>query len=212
MRVLDDGGQYCGDCQPNLRRSAEAIGQAPPDLKRPEARKVAGVATSAIGCPDCGRSLDAAVEVCPCQVVRLRSEVAFGGFFVRAAAFCADWLLLGTVGLIVAFATNSFLNAAIAMLAAGLVSSAGFWIADGATPGKMLFGLKVRMIDGRPVEPVAAVIRYFAYLASGLLLGIGFIVMLFSEERRGLHDMIANTIVIYEGDLRSPEPAREGAD
>jgi uncharacterized RDD family membrane protein YckC len=129
--------------------------------------------------------------------------VQFGGFFVRAAAFCTDWLILGAIGIVVAFATNSPLLGLAGMVAAGLVCSVGFWIADGATPGKMLFGLKVRMIDGGALDPVAAVIRYLAYLASGAFLGIGFLAMLFNDEKRGLHDMVSNTIVVVDrGDTR----------
>lgn len=185
MTPLETGGQYCDACK-----------QPPP---RPVDAPTPTETTETGECVDCGRQVEPG-GVCPCSIVIARSDVHFGGFFVRAAAFCADWLILGAIGSVVALASNSLWTAAFVMIGIGLVSSVGFWLADGATPGEMLFRLKVRMVNGQAVEPVAAVVRYFASLASGLLLGAGFLMMLFNEEKRGLHDMISNTIVIVDAD------------
>lgn len=189
MTPLQGGGQYCDACKPAPTRPARL--QVTESTTAPEV-------TSTGQCSNCGRAVQPD-ESCNCvTIVKAREDVHFGGFFVRAAAFCTDWLVLGAIGIVTAFVANSFLAAAFAMVAAGFVCSVGFWLADGATPGKMLFRLKVRMINGEDLDPVAAVIRYFAYLGSGLLLGVGFFAMLFNEEKRGFHDMISNTIVIVD--------------
>jgi uncharacterized RDD family membrane protein YckC len=66
----------------------------------------------------------------------------------------------------------------------------------GATPGKMALGLKVVRPDGRMVDLPRAFGRYFAKILSGLILGIGYIMVAFDSEKRGLHDMICDTRVI----------------
>jgi uncharacterized RDD family membrane protein YckC len=38
--------------------------------------------------------------------------------------------------------------------------------------------------------------RYFAKFISALILGIGFLMVAFTERKRGLHDMIAGTLVV----------------
>ena len=192
MTPLEGGGQYCDDCNPAVVKTAPTTsydaGGRLIDVQPP---------SEEFACFDCGKILDPGTE-CDCEAVRPRSDVHFGGFFVRAAAYMADWLILGAAGAVIAFATNSLWAGGFAVIAAGLVCFAAFWIADGATPGKMLFGLKVRMINGESVDPVAAVLRYAGYLVSGATLGIGFLIMLFNEEKRGLHDMISNTVVIVD--------------
>ncbi len=74
-----------------------------------------------------------------------------------------------------------------------------FWIYRAATPGKMLFGLKI--VDGktgnRP-STVQCIIRYLGYFASGVPLGIGFIWIQCNKKRRGWHDYLAGTVVIVE--------------
>lgn len=196
MTLLEGGGQYCDECDPRLPRPAASAPS--PQLMPLAPGSTREDALQAPTCDECGSELPSPSAACACQTPIPRSDVHFGGFFIRAAAFCVDWLILLAVGVVTAFTTNNPVAAAGVMIGAGLACSVGFWIADGATPGKMLFGLKVRMMNGAPVEPVNAVLRYFAYLASGLILGVGYLVMLFNEERRGLHDMVSNTIVIVE--------------
>jgi uncharacterized RDD family membrane protein YckC len=74
------------------------------------------------------------------------------------------------------------------------------WGAVGATPGKRLFGLRVEGEDGRwPIGVGRAFVRVLGYAASGLLVGLGFLLIPFTGE--GLHDKIAGTRVVRrEGD------------
>jgi uncharacterized RDD family membrane protein YckC len=39
--------------------------------------------------------------------------------------------------------------------------------------------------------------RYFAKIPSALILGIGFIMVAFTERKQGLHDMMAGTLVVH---------------
>ena len=65
-----------------------------------------------------------------------------------------------------------------------------------ATPGKMACRIKVVNADGSRVSYLKALGRYFAKILSGIALLIGYIMVAFDSEKRGLHDHICNTRVI----------------
>ncbi|MFM9842738.1 MAG: RDD family protein [Dongiaceae bacterium] len=65
-----------------------------------------------------------------------------------------------------------------------------------ATPGKMVFGLRVTTVDGGPVGFGRATGRFFGKIISQIILYVGFIMVAFSSRKQGLHDMIANTLVV----------------
>ena len=74
-----------------------------------------------------------------------------------------------------------------------------FWIHRQATPGKM--AVSVRIVDARTGEnPTTAqcVGRYFAYIPSFLVLGIGVIWVAFDKRKQGWHDKLAGTVVIRQ--------------
>jgi uncharacterized RDD family membrane protein YckC len=66
----------------------------------------------------------------------------------------------------------------------------------GATPGKMACKLKIVVADGGRVSYSRALGRHFAKWLSSIILGIGFIMAVFDDERRTLHDRICETRVI----------------
>ena len=71
--------------------------------------------------------------------------------------------------------------------------------AKGATPGKKLMKLKVALVDGRyPIGYGKAFLRLIGYSISAAICDIGFFMILWDKEKRGLHDKIAGTIVIKE--------------
>lgn len=69
----------------------------------------------------------------------------------------------------------------------------GFIGACGQTPAKMLTGVVVVRRDGKPAGYVRAFVRWLGYGVGFLTLGIGFAAAIFSEERRGVHDLLAGT-------------------
>jgi uncharacterized RDD family membrane protein YckC len=66
----------------------------------------------------------------------------------------------------------------------------------GQTIGKMITGIRVVRTSGRPVSFSSAIIRFLAYIPSGVLLFAGFFWILWDPERQGWHDMLADTVVI----------------
>ncbi len=68
--------------------------------------------------------------------------------------------------------------------------------AFGATVGKAVVGIKIVQQDGQRVGYGRALGRYLATYISMLVLFIGFLMVAFSQDKRGLHDLIAGTVVV----------------
>ena len=81
-----------------------------------------------------------------------------------------------------------------------LVVTILFWEKwGGTTPGKRLVGIKI--VDAKNYKDITnkqAVTRSLGYIPSTLLLGSGFLMVLFRKDKRALHDLLADTVVIYE--------------
>lgn len=70
----------------------------------------------------------------------------------------------------------------------------------GVTVGKWATGLRILRADGVEIGIGRAFLRHFVgYPLSFITLGLGFLAAAFSSRGRGLHDLIANTIVVREG-------------
>ena len=64
-----------------------------------------------------------------------------------------------------------------------------------ATLGKRLMGIYVTDIDGERLSFGRATIRYFSKYLSSIFM-IGFIMAAFTKNKQGLHDLIADTLVV----------------
>jgi uncharacterized RDD family membrane protein YckC len=72
-----------------------------------------------------------------------------------------------------------------------------FWTKkNGATPGKMALGIRVVSLDGEPLSKRQSLVRGLGYIPSGLVLGLGYLAMLWDAEKRCWHDRMANTRVV----------------
>lgn len=65
-----------------------------------------------------------------------------------------------------------------------------------ATVGKLAMGIRVTDLDGRRIGFVRALGRYAAKILSALTLLIGFLMIAWTRRKQGLHDMLANTLVL----------------
>ncbi|MDQ7045047.1 MAG: RDD family protein [Sulfurimonas sp.] len=69
----------------------------------------------------------------------------------------------------------------------------------GATPGKKFVHIKV--VDSKTLEDITskqAITRSFGYIVSTFVLLIGFFMVGIRKDKRGLHDLLADTVVIYD--------------
>jgi uncharacterized RDD family membrane protein YckC len=145
------------------------------------------------------------------------------GIVTRFAAGLADavilfvllrgtiWLLTATAKVLRRFAPPVDLATLVIFCVPWIVALyyVTFWRWRGQTPGKWLLGIRVVAIDdtklGRGKISVGrAVLRLVGYLLSALPFYLGFLWIL-GPERRGFHDRLARTEVVY---ARGPVAAR----
>jgi uncharacterized RDD family membrane protein YckC len=151
-------------------------------------------------------------------IARPFATFRYAGFWIRFLARFIDGMILGLAGLIIrlplvimlgigmgrgsVFSMTPGLSAVTGIsfllnLVLGVIYEVYFVSTRGATPGKMALGLKIIRADGSPVDAGLALGRYVAYIISGLLLCIGYIMAAFDSQKRALHDRICETRVIY---------------
>jgi uncharacterized RDD family membrane protein YckC len=159
----------------------------------------------------------------------------YAGFVSRAAAMVIDLLIVGAIllagGIGADFFVRTsgisqllglladdlswmaplrvFLNSAsfeiIVTLSVGYFYFTFFYLFGGATIGKYLLGLRVVSADGGRLAPTQAAIRVFAYAASALVLYLGFLAVLVDDQRRGWHDRLSHSAVVYRWQARPDE-------
>ena len=134
------------------------------------------------------------------------------GLAVRLAATAIDLVIVGTVVVVAGLAAH----VAIALLPAtvaqaenwGLAALAAvvltgyfvyFWGVEGATPGKKLMGLTLTrpgtLNTREPIGPGRALLRLIG-ITAGNILFVDLIVAFLHRDRRALHDLIADSIVV----------------
>jgi len=81
-----------------------------------------------------------------------------------------------------------------------LLITALFWKKfQGATPGKKI--LHIKIVDAKTFKDIDSrqtITRSLGYFASIITFLVGFLMVAFREDKRGLHDLLAGTVVIYE--------------
>lgn len=66
------------------------------------------------------------------------------------------------------------------------------------TPGKAIMRMVVLSETGERLTLKQSYIRYFCSILSGFVLGIGYLMNLFTAKRQTLHDMIAESVVVNQ--------------
>lgn len=137
------------------------------------------------------------------------SIIEYAGFWKRLIAFVIDFILLGILYLLIGIVLASIIgteddqyNTFLAIFYT--LSFIVFWlyyaIAESssiqATPGKIVLGIKVTDTEGKRISFLRSTGRNFAKIISWLILLIGYIMVAFTEKKQGLHDIIADTLVV----------------
>ena len=149
-------------------------------------------------------------------------SVQYAGFWIRLLAYIIDVIVLELFSLAIGAVLGIVLALAGALTKIQPVASGGslphgyvalFWIVGfaltigynvyfnagtwQATPGKRLLGLHIITLTGEPVSPWLAFGRWLAYILNGFTLYIGFMMIGWTREKTGLHDIICGTRVVY---------------
>ncbi len=64
------------------------------------------------------------------------------------------------------------------------------------TVGKLVLGIRVTDLHGERISVPRALARYVAKFLSVIILGIGFLMVAWTQRKQGLHDMLASTLVL----------------
>ena len=128
--------------------------------------------------------------------------VGYGGFWLRVIAALIDWVLLSIVVGALTAPTAFTLTPPVGIVVHWLYEAGMTASNYRATLGKLAVGLKVTDYAGRQLSFARATGRHFAKWLSAAVLLIGYIMVAFTDRKRGLHDLIAGTLVLKS----SPPP------
>ncbi|MBE0598914.1 MAG: RDD family protein [Desulfuromonadales bacterium] len=137
----------------------------------------------------------------------------FAGFWLRLVAFLLDSLLVSVLQFVLSFLLLQASRLAGAPIDEktflihltleffGMVLAIAYFVFftgySGQTPGKRVMKLRVVRTDGTAVGYGRAFLREVpGKLLSGVLLGIGYLMVIFHPKKQGLHDLLADTYVI----------------
>jgi uncharacterized RDD family membrane protein YckC len=143
----------------------------------------------------------------------------YAGFWPRLGAFLIDALLLSMI-LRILFPFQGFYSnlwhfepawylvplmaiSNVVSTVSTVAYSVAFWTWRGQTPGKIAMNIKILRADGTNINFGYSLLRYLGYIVCGLMLGAGFLWIAFDSRKQGIHDKIADTVVV-----KLPEPIR----
>lgn len=121
------------------------------------------------------------------------NEKEYAGFWIRAGAAIVDGIIIVVPSIALAWLIPFLGSFLAALIYKPFFESSRLQ----ATPGKALLGLRVESIDGQRISFRTAMIRYFMSFISSAILLIGYLMALFTSRKQCLHDMVANTVVVY---------------
>lgn len=144
------------------------------------------------------------------------------GIVTRAVAFAADvaivQAILFAIGVVVALIIGAFSNfnldgnvetilgATLAWFLALGVYLVSFWSLTEQTPGMRALGIEVTTCEGERLPLRRSVLRAIGMVLAALPLFAGYFLILFRDDRRGLHDLLARSVVRYAERKRPARP------
>lgn len=140
-------------------------------------------------------------------------NVKFAGFWIRLAATLIDSLI---VMLLVypalyfvygeqIFGSTKLVQGPVDIFISYIVPiglTLYLWIKFKGTPGKKMLGLDiVDFKTGQALDFKQSTIRYFGYFIMILPLCLGFVLIAFDKHKRGWHDKLCGSAVVYKKSL-----------
>ncbi|OGS22143.1 MAG: hypothetical protein A2252_04670 [Elusimicrobia bacterium RIFOXYA2_FULL_39_19] len=156
-------------------------------------------------CRSCGANL-APLGATGHNIVRGIKPDKYAGFWVRVISFGIDCFVLFVLSVISGISIIIFFDNSpestekiYSIVYVFLCIFYEIWmtVRFGQTIGKVIVGIRVVTTHNEFVSYKLSVLRFLGKLINCLTLGIGFIMLFFSPHKRGLHDLIGNTKVVY---------------
>lgn len=158
-------------------------------------------------CIKCGNALGAPP---PGTVVggatAISVSTVFAGFWKRVGAYFIDYVILMAGYFVLAIVLTLLMTKSEAawstafllffILCPWLYAALFHSGPRQATPGKQALSIKVTDLNGQRISFGRATGRFFAEMITGMTLGIGYVMIAFTQKRQALHDVIASTLVV----------------
>ena len=147
----------------------------------------------------------------------MKAQFRYAGFGIRFIAYTVDAILSLAFSFILSrvlySTTLSLLKAEVWNLIIGLTIYSIYEIfltyKYGGTVGKILMKCPVVDENGKHITLVQSIIRYFSKWLSTIILGIGYLMIIWTPKKQGLHDKIAKTYVVMDYNIRVNEKLRK---
>jgi uncharacterized RDD family membrane protein YckC len=137
--------------------------------------------------------------------------VPYAGVATRTLALTLDVIIaqaiallgFGVLAVIASLVSNIHFDTLEKLLAAAgwaltvAIYFVAFWSLTGKTPGMQLMRIRVVGPDGDPPSVPRSIVRLVLLILCIIPLFLGFVSVLFDDRRRGVHDMLARTLVLY---------------
>jgi len=140
--------------------------------------------------------LDAIILYIPQMLI----EKAFGGDAAKAALQQASLDAVGNPDAMMAANMHYYATMWPAMLLIVVLGVLYFTVCESSawqgTLGKLALGIRVTDMEGRRISFPRALGRYFAKFLSAIILGVGFLMVAWTQRKQGLHDMVCGTLVL----------------
>src|SRR6188474_1098812 len=138
----------------------------------------------------------------------------YAGLVTRAVAFIIDAAIINTVAFGIAASASLALSIfgvsldelptglSVAVGAGGwvvlnLAYFIGSWTLAGQTTGMRLMAIRVERTNGGPLSFRRSVQRLIGAIIAALPLFAGYLLILVDDRRKGLHDRLAGTVVVF---------------
>jgi uncharacterized RDD family membrane protein YckC len=145
-------------------------------------------------------------------------EMRYAGFWIRALTTAIDIffiiifsiLFLGIFVITAEHVPSELVGMELIVQVIIVCGSLMMWIKWGATPGKML--KKIVIVDektGGKLSIKQSFIRYLAQIPGTLVFGLGYVWIAIDDKKRGWHDILSGTAVIYRDKQESALEAKK---
>ena len=160
-------------------------------------------------------------EAAPAAGTAPVAVVGYVGLVTRTLAFALDAAIINLVAVLTAavfglalsvLSLPSDLEKVLVVIGGGVYVLwsigyfVGFWSTTGQTPGARAFRFRVCSAELGPIKPRRALVRFGAMLLAAIPLFAGFLPIVVDARRRGLHDMIAHTVVVDAVEVSAAVP------
>ena len=220
------GHDFAADATPQATSASGDLRGVPGPVGQPGAPQPGTAGTGGIECPRCHRTNELGAVFCYNCGLPFDAAAGFqprntytgdipafatgrpGGFWIRFVAVIIDNIIVNAVSTVIVLlfsggsigdyyaGTGPWTAADTFILLVSFAYSPVLLALYSTTVGKRAFNLYVVQTDGSRLSFWRALARELSKFISGILLGAGYLMAAFRDDKRALHDLIAGTVVV----------------